>query len=62
MRLITGILVGIVLTIGVAFVHDRKLSGPFAERQRLVNWNVAGALVRRGYEGIRNQIDALVDN
>jgi len=60
MRLIMGILIGIVLTIGVAFVHDRKVSGPFAEQQRLVNWDVAGALVRRAYDGIRNQIGDIV--
>lgn len=51
MRLILGILIGIVLTIGAAYIHDSSS----ADRQ-LVNWDVAGSLARDTYDGIRNQI------
>jgi hypothetical protein len=56
MRLIFGILVGIALTIGFAYVHDSKVRGPLAEQRRLVNWDVAGALADDAYQNARNQI------
>ena len=56
MRLILGMLIGAALTIGAAYVHDTKVRGPLADRQRLVNWEVAGDLARNTYDGIRDQI------
>lgn len=56
MRLIFGILIGAVLTIGGAYIHDSKVHGPLAEQQRLVNWDVAGTLVRNVLAGAREQI------
>ena len=56
MRLIVGILIGVFLTIGAAYVHDSKVRGPFAEQRQLVNWNVAGGLARDTYDAARKQI------
>jgi hypothetical protein len=56
MRLIFGIIVGAVLTIGAAYIHDSKVHGPFAEQRRLVNWEVAGGLARDAYASVRQQI------
>lgn len=42
MRLIPGIILGILITIGTAYVHDSWTSEPGAatEEQRMVNWDV----------------------
>jgi hypothetical protein len=56
MRLLLGMIIGAALTIGAAYVHDTKVRGPLAEQQRLVNWEVADALARNTYDGIRAQI------
>lgn len=56
MRLIYGMILGAALTIGAAYVHDTKATGPLAEQQRLVNWVVAGALARSAYDSARAQI------
>ena len=56
MRLIYGIILGAGLTIGAAYVHDTKITGPLAEQQRLVNWVVAGTLARSAYDAARAQI------
>jgi len=55
MRLIFGIIIGAVLTIGAAYIHDSKVHGPFAEQQRLVNWEAAGGLARDAYARIHQQ-------
>jgi hypothetical protein len=56
MRLLLGIIIGAGLTIGGAYVHDTKVSGPFAAQQRLVNWDVAQSKARTAYDAARNQI------
>jgi hypothetical protein len=56
MRLLVGIVIGAGLTIGAAYVHDSKVHGALADQQRLVNWEVAGALARDAYDGVRSQI------
>jgi len=56
MRLLLGIVIGIALTIGAAYVHDTKTIG---DQQRLVNWEVAGGLARNAYDGVRGQIREL---
>ena len=42
MRVLLEIIVGIVLTIGGAYIHDSNLPG--GSNQRLVNWNAAADL------------------
>ena len=41
MRFLTGIVVGAVLTIGVAYIHDSALGTPSPDRdaRTLVNWS-----------------------
>jgi len=56
MRLIFGILIGAVLTVGAAYIHDSKVHGPLAEQQRLVNWEVAVRLARDTFTGVREQV------
>jgi hypothetical protein len=56
MRVIFGIVIGAVLTVGAAYVHDSKVSGPFAEQQRLVNWDVAGGLAGDAVDSVLDQI------
>jgi hypothetical protein len=56
MRLILGMIIGAGLTIGGAYIHDSKLSGPFEAQQRLVNWDVAGNVARNTYDSVRSQI------
>ena len=55
MRLFLGMIIGAGLTIGLAYVHDSNLSGPFQAQQRLVNWDVANGLIRDAYDGVRSQ-------
>lgn len=56
MRLFSGIVIGIALTVGVAYVHDTKVRGPLADQQRLVNWEVAGGVARNAYDSVRDRI------
>lgn len=53
MRLFLGIVIGIALTIGAAYVHDTKA---ISDQERLVNWEVANGLARNTYNGARDQI------
>jgi hypothetical protein len=53
MRLFLGIVIGIALTIGTAYVHDTKA---IADQERLVNWEVARGLAGNAYNGARDQI------
>lgn len=54
MRFIFGIVVGAILTVAAAYVHDSNLTPSSDLRQRpLVNWEVAGALRDAGVTQIR---------
>lgn len=48
MRLIQGIILGIVITIGAAYLHDTLVpanpAAPLLEKQQIVNWDVLGKL------------------
>ncbi len=48
MRFLLGIIVGILLTIGSAYVFDasRKGEGPNGSAERIVNWDVLQAQLR----------------
>lgn len=56
MRLIYGILIGAIVTVGAAYIHDSKINGPLAEQRRLVNWDVAAGLARSAYDGARGRL------
>ncbi len=53
MRLILGVIVGIGLTVGGAYMHDSPL--PAASNQRLVNWDVAGQLSGWAVDRVREE-------
>ncbi len=46
MRLIQGIIIGIAITVGAAFLHDNVMqpdpAAPLLQNQQIVNWDVLG--------------------
>jgi len=58
MRMLLGILVGIVITLGAAYVHDTSVpSDPvstFPPEQQIVNWDVLAAAVRNAGDRARD--------
>jgi hypothetical protein len=46
MRLIFGIIIGILLTIGGAYVHDSASDPANPSQRRIVNWDVADRNLR----------------
>ena len=56
MRLLFGIILGIVITLGAAFLHDNNVPpdppSTTAERQ-IVNWDILGDVARDQVAGIR---------
>ncbi len=46
MRLIQGIIIGIAITVGAAFIHDTVAppdpAAPLLRQQQIVNWDVLG--------------------
>ena len=73
MRLILGILIGIAITIGAAYVHDMNIASaapatsdggqaapdPAASRP-VVNWDVLSAITHDGSEWVRAQWNKIV--
>ncbi len=49
MRMLQGIVLGIAITIGAAFLHDNLVPhdplAPLLQKQQIVNWDVLGRLV-----------------
>ena len=73
MRLLFGIILGIVLTIGVAFISDTWTSGPATtttgsasatvEHRTMVNWDVVGEnlrIVRQRARGAWSKLSRMV--
>ncbi len=58
MRLIQGIIIGIAITVGAAFVHDNVMTqnpaAPILEKQQIVNWDVLGRVVNNQIAGIKH--------
>lgn len=57
MRLLFGIILGVFITLGAAFLHDNNVppdppSAASAERQ-IVNWDILGDVLRDQVAGIR---------
>jgi hypothetical protein len=62
MRLIFGILVGAVLTVGGAYWHDHFYApAPGLPGRTLVNWDVAAEVARNTTQIIRSQIARLTE-
>jgi hypothetical protein len=61
MRFFLGIIVGVILTIGVAYLSDASISGPSnaatqtsVEQRPMVNWDVVGRNWQSLTLGVRN--------
>ena len=61
MRLLLGIILGVILTIGVAYLYDASTSGPSnattqttAEQRPMVNWDVVSKNWQSLSLGVRN--------
>jgi len=52
MRFITGLIVGIILTIGVAYIVDASAPDTAGVRQTMVNWSV----VDQNFAAIRERV------
>jgi hypothetical protein len=62
MRFISGIIIGIVLTIGTAYVHDMLFAPASATSNAarpMVNWDAVGAAAHKAVEKARMQWDRL---
>ncbi len=66
MRYLLGIIVGVILTIGVAYLYDASTSGPSnaaaqtsVEQRPMVNWDVVGRNWQSLSLGVRNTWDRL---
>jgi len=57
MRTLFGFIIGIVVTVSGAYLHDTGL--PAGSSQRLVNWDTAADLSRSGVERAREEWDKL---
>jgi len=53
MRTLTAFILGIVMTIGAAYVHDTAIALP--DEKPLVNWDQFNNVAHSAIEGIRNQ-------
>jgi hypothetical protein len=61
MRLLFGIVLGAILTVGAAYYHDSTFAAPSATvpTRPIVNWDVAGGLANNATRAIRNRIGSL---
>jgi hypothetical protein len=57
MRYIIGFIVGVVITIGGAWVYDTAGAGTASP---LVNWKTANDVVRTAVDDVKSQFDRLV--
>jgi hypothetical protein len=57
MRFIIGLILGAVLTVAGAFIHDTMESGA---AKPLVNWTNAAELEKVTYDYLKSQVDRLI--
>jgi hypothetical protein len=57
MRFILGLIVGVVLTIGAAYIHDSLEAGA---AKPLVNWANASELQQSSFDYVKAQFDRLM--
>ncbi len=61
MRLILGIVLGIAIAVGAAFIHDNNVAPdpapPLGAERQVVNWDVLGAVVRQQADFVRGLWD-----
>jgi len=62
MRFISGIVIGVALTIGTAYIHDMLYAPASADRavsRPMVNWDTVGAAAHQAVERAREQWDRI---
>jgi hypothetical protein len=60
MRLLFGIVLGVALTIGAAYLHDNNSArADFGSSRPIVNWDVAAEVVEQSMQRLRRQITRL---
>ena len=62
MRFVSGVIIGIVLTVGTAYVHDMLFAPASATSDTarpMVNWDAVGAAAHKAVEKARTQWDRL---
>ncbi len=57
MRLFVGLILGVFLAVGIAYVHDSSMSPADRPTQAIVNWDAFGTSVR----GVSTNISAMWD-
>jgi len=68
MRFLLGVIIGIVLTVGAAYLHDKSLSptaapatpGSPATAGPVVNWDTLQAIVDRNVDIVREEWNKIV--
>ena len=64
MRFLFGIIVGVLLTVGFAYLHDSAAAGPqdaSGTQARMVNWDVVNRNVAALSQGVRHDWDRLTE-
>jgi hypothetical protein len=63
MRFLMGVVIGCLLTVGVAWFHDLDTdkTQPGETAQRMVNWEVVSANMSRFTGNVRSEWDRLTD-
>jgi hypothetical protein len=62
MRMLFGIVLGAVLTVGAAYYRDSTYASASADipARPIVNWDVAGQIAATATSGLRQEIDRLL--
>jgi len=63
MRILIGLILGCLLTVGAAWIHDRDIDPAVsgAETRRMVNWDVVDQNVQQLTAGLRGEWDRLTN-
>jgi hypothetical protein len=59
MRLLFGIVLGVALTVGAAYLHDASVPVNPAAHRAIVNWDVAAEAVEQSMQRLRRQLARL---
>jgi hypothetical protein len=62
MKFLSGVVIGVTLTIGAAYIHDMlyaPVSAANAESRPMVNWDAVGAAAHNAVANAREQWDKL---
>jgi len=60
MRVLFGIVLGAILTVGAAYYRDSTYASADVPARPIVNWDVAGQVAADATAGLRREIDRLL--